>query len=80
MTKRKLVIPLILVVICSIIILIFALNFTNQPSVAAETPAEATPENPDGPLFTIPESPLGTLGLFSGIALGARLNKNSTGI
>ena len=71
MNKRKVAIPLLIAVICAGIILIYALNFANQPSAAAETPSEPTSDNsdnPDGPLFVIPESPLGTLGLFSGVA------------
>ena len=69
MAKRKLIIPLTLAVISASLMLIYALNFSNQPHAVAETPLDAPPEKPEGPLFVIPENPLGTLGLFSSLAI-----------
>jgi hypothetical protein len=75
MSKRKLILSAIIVLIFVGIIMTFTLYFTNKPSAAVATPDNLLSENPgnpqssDAPVFVIPENPLGTIGLISGLVV-----------
>ena len=72
MSKRKLILSAIIVLIFVGIIMTFVLNLSNHPSAAVATPdnlPSENPENSDAPVFVIPENPLGSIGLISGLAV-----------
>jgi hypothetical protein len=85
MSKRKKII-LSIAAICLIISVMVALSLSNQPSGTTKasdqtdnTSTETEPtEEPEGPLFVVPENTLGTLGLISALmtALGIFAIKN----
>lgn len=66
MSSRKLLI-LIVGVFCVISVVIYYMNYGNLPQNEGNQPL-SDPNTPEGSVFVIPESPLGTLGLISALA------------
>ena len=69
MNRKKIVVPALIGILCLAILLIYAFNYSNQPTANA-TPDETLENNDDGndPVFVIPENEFGTIGLISGLA------------
>jgi hypothetical protein len=69
-SRKKMLLSAILLG-CIIVVISFAAIYYNTSGNPEETqPQGSSPENAEGPLLVIPESPTGTLGLISALAAG----------
>jgi len=66
MSRRKLVI-IVLTLVCIILAISYTLNFYKAKSSNGQ-PENPPAENPEGPEFMVPESPIGILGIISALA------------